>query len=201
MASRYFLNLFRTSNPHSFEEFFEEFIPKVTESMNMDLIKEVTLEEIKIAVFSINSEKAPGHDGMTCFFYKKFWEVIKSQWLIDVKMFFQSGKIQAEWNHTHITLILKITAPKVMSDLRPISLCTVLYKIFSKIMVNRLKVHLPLIVSPTQSAFVSDRLISDNILIAHEIAHSLKTIPAFSEEFMTVKSDMSKAYDRVEWVF
>lgn len=115
--------------------------------------------------------------------------------------FFETGCLPEEWNHTHLCLISKIPQPQRMTDLRPISLCSVIYKIVSKVLVHRLKKHLPKIVSPTQAAFVLDRLIYDNILISHEVMHSLHTHKDISQSFMMVKTDMSKANDRVEWKY
>ncbi|XP_048596342.1 uncharacterized protein LOC125578099 [Brassica napus] len=124
---------------------------------------------------------------------------MKSRVTLEVNDFFSSGTFPSDWNFTHLCLLPKIDDPIFMSDLRPISLCSFLYKIISKIMVSRLKPLMADIVSPTQSAFVEERLITDNILIAHEVIHALKTNEQMSSGFMAIKPDMSKAFDRVEW--
>ena len=88
-----------------------------------------------------------------------------------------------------------------MSDFRPISLCNVLYKIFSKVLANRLKKFLNNIITEHQSAFAKGCLITNNILIAFETLHTMKHYNFGSNGFMALKLDMSKAYNRVEWVF
>lgn len=98
-------------------------------------------------------------------------------------------------------MIPKNTEAKSVGDYRPIALCNVYYKIISKLLANRFKVLLPELVSENQSAFVEGRAISDNILISHEVLHYLKTSSASKRCSMAVKTDMSKAYDRLEWDF
>lgn len=60
---------------------------------------------------------------------------------------------------------------------------------------------LPLLISNTQSVFVAGRAITDNVLITHETLHYLRTSEAKKCGSMAVKTDMSKAYDRIEWGF
>jgi len=48
---------------------------------------------------------------------------------------------------------------------------------------------------------MADRLITDNVLVVYEIMHFLKQKRGGSDSFMAAKLDMSKAFDRVEWIF
>lgn len=85
-----------------------------------------------------------------------------------------------------------------MKDLRPISLCNMIQKVVSKVVVNRLKEVIGLIISDNQSAILPGGLTTDNVMIAHEVMHYMKRRTIEKQGWMALKLDMSKAYDRVE---
>ena len=119
-----------------------------------------------------------------------------------VLSYLNSRSILRSINHTFITMIPKVQNPKRVSDFRPISFCNVIYKIISKAITNHLKPMLNSIISKTQSAFIVDRLITDNILIAFESLHHMKKNSCSGKKgFMAMKLYMSKTYDKVECVF
>ena len=72
------------------------------------------------------------------------------------------------------------------------------YKIITKVLVNRLKKHLGNIISENQNAFIPERMISENIVVAHEVFHSLKVRKRQATLYMDVKTYITKAYDRLE---
>lgn len=89
--------------------------------------------------------------------------------------FFANGYLDTELNSTIVALVPKVNMPESLSQLRPISCCNYVYKIISKVLVNRLKQFMKGLISPHQSAFVGGRLIKDNLVVTHEAFHFLKS--------------------------
>lgn len=145
--------------------------------------------------------KAPGPNGMNHFFFQRYWPIVRKDTTEAIREFQRSGRLLKQVNYTHVTLIPKIKMPEDMSQLRPISLCNVIFRILSKVMANRLKAFLSMIISQTQGAFIPGRNIADNTILASEIAHYLSRLRRGKKGFVSLKLDISKAYDRIEWGF
>ncbi|XP_022030437.1 uncharacterized protein LOC110931348 [Helianthus annuus] len=163
------------------------------------MVRPVTPDEVRQAIFSIGSDKAPGPDGFTAGFFKSAWPIVGNEVSNAVMDFFVTGRLLRELNHTLIVLIPKITSPSVVTDYRPIACCNVLYKCISKIIAERIKVALNDIVSINQSAFVPGRKISDNILLTQELMHNYHR--NIGPPKCSFKVDIQKAYDTVDWDF
>lgn len=141
--------------------------------------------------------KAPGSDGFPGLFFQKYWEIVGEDVFKVLQSFFLDGVLLNEINQTNIILIPKVPNPESMGQLRPISLCRFLYKIISKVLVNRLQPFMDGIISEQQSAFVLGRQIQDNIMVAHEVFHFLKHKKGGLKSSVAIKLDLNKAYDRV----
>lgn len=157
--------------------------PMVFDEDNSRLCATPTSSEIFLALKNMPSHKAPGPDGMTGFFFISRWGIVGE----DVVA-------------ANLVLIPKVEAPSSPAQFRPISLCNVVYKLITKIMADRLKLILPRLVSPFQSAFLPGNQIQDNYIVASELFHSMAHKQG-RQGWFAIKGDMEKAYDRVEWSF
>nr|GEU76060.1 hypothetical protein [Tanacetum cinerariifolium] len=165
----------------------------------IEMIREVSDQEIKDAIFSMGNDKSLGPDGYTAAFFKEARDIISKDVMLAIREFFVNGKLLKELNHTIIALIPKVSSLARVNDYRPISCCNVLFKCISKIIANHIKESLKMLVSSNQSAFVPGRNIADNILLTQELMHNyhLNRGPPRC----AFKVDIQNAYDTVDWNF
>lgn len=157
-------------------------------------------EEIRTVLFDMNPWGSPGPDGYPPGFFQTHWEMVNQPVIDLVHKFFDTGKLPDKINESFISLIPKTDNHVSPVDFRPISLSNNLYKLCSKILATRLKSVLDKIISPCQSAFIPKRHIVDNIIIAHEVLHSMRTNKT-KNGYLALKLDLSKAFDKMEWSF
>jgi hypothetical protein len=141
---------------------------------NLLLCSIPTEPEVIKFLLSLGSIKAPGPDGFTALFYKKYWPIVEANVLACIWNFFNNKHLLNEQNHTFIALVPKQNGSHTVHQFRPISHCNIVYKIIFKILANRLKAFLPKIISPLQSTFVPGINIQDNSILAHELLHNFK---------------------------
>ncbi|XP_021760560.1 uncharacterized protein LOC110725380 [Chenopodium quinoa] len=126
-------------------------------------------------MFDLGNCKSAGPDGVTAEFLKVHWPTVGASVVAAVQSFFLSGFLLKEWNHSLLVMIPKIATPLEVSHLRPISLCNTIYKCASKCLVARNRPYLPGLISDSQHAFVQGRVISDNILMSHELMEKINS--------------------------
>lgn len=195
---QYFQHLFTTEGCSNIDLILPSVIPKVTAQMNEMLLAPFTRVDIDWTLKQMAPNKAPGYDGLSVLFFQKYWHIVGDEVAGLCLRVLNDGAGLHDINHTLIALIPKVKHPQQVTEFRPISLCTVVYKLISKTMVIRMKRVLPDIISPFQSAFVPGRHIHDNIITAFEIVHSIRARHSVDDPRLVLKLDISKAYDRVE---
>ena len=99
---------------------------------------------------------------------------------------------------TFLTLIPKEERSIHPKSFHPIDLYNVIFKIIMKVIANRLKPLLPSLISKEKSGYVGGHQILENVILTHELIHSLNLNKTSG---MFIKLDMSKAYDKVSWQY
>lgn len=167
----YFSNLFTEENDDDLYDIPCDIFPELLPADWSMLSKPYNKIEIEEVVHSMGALKAPGPDGFQALFFQKHWELVKE----DVVTQSLEGKgLPDKMNETFITLSPKVDNPETAAHFRPIGLCNVIYKIVTKLLVNRIKPLLPRLISNTQGSFVPGRQITDNIIIMQEVIHTMK---------------------------
>lgn len=171
----------------------------VTEEENKSIYARPSIEEIWRAILSIPVESSPGPDGFGSGFFKACEEIAQGEVENAVAEFFEGKQLPRVYTASFVALIHKVQQPTGYDKFRPISLCSVIYKTCSKIIVGRLAHSLPRMVSQEQGTFMPNRNIFENISLTQEMVKSIHKKTNGGN--VLVKVDMSKAYDLVNWNF
>lgn len=117
-------------------------MPELSDEDRLSTECPIDIEEIANASNSLRSCKTPGPDKINAEFYKKF----KSKLIpILLQIFFyayQVDELPTSFSRAHTVLIPKIENPEKLQKVtgyRPITLCNVDYKVFAKVLTNRLQ--------------------------------------------------------------
>jgi hypothetical protein len=135
----------------------KEDIAQVSDLENEMLIKIFTEEEVKQAIIQMEHNKAPGPNGFPVEFYQVFWEVIKEDLMAIFIEFHEGILLLHSLNFVIITLLPKQKEPRQIQQYIPICLLNVSFKIFTKVMTNRIALVAQKVIRPSQTAFLPGR--------------------------------------------
>ena len=160
------------------------------------LSRPFSAEEVKAVIWSLNSEGAPGPDGISVFFYKECWDMLGPE-VMQLMGDFHAGRCQMEWlNKVYLVLIPKVPGAEQIGDFRPIALSNSIYLVIAKILANRLREVMDSLISPLQSAFIPGRHMLDSVMAAEEIVAAWRRSGTLG---FLWKVDFAKAYDSADW--
>nr|GFB39784.1 RNA-directed DNA polymerase, eukaryota [Tanacetum cinerariifolium] len=115
-----------------FKKRFRTSSKRLSDVQASDLERRVYRDEIRLAVWNCGENKSPGPDGYSFEFFRKYWNLVGSDFCDVVEHFFETGSFSNGCNSSFVALISKITDAKFVNNFRPISLIWSVYKVVTK---------------------------------------------------------------------
>jgi hypothetical protein len=156
-----------------------------------------TEKDVEKAVEGMKIEFAPRPNGFTVSFFK-LWGVIRIEVMKMVHDYNNNALDLRRLNYGVITLVPKVKEANTIKQYRPISLLNVDFKIFTKLLTDRITPMADSLISESQTTFIEGRNILEGVVILHEVIHQLKRT---GRKGVIFKIDFEKAYDKVRCDF
>ncbi|KAK8572331.1 hypothetical protein V6N12_028386 [Hibiscus sabdariffa] len=148
-AVKFFSKLFECPDSLSGTYPYRGLFPAINPELLCTLDLVPSFDEIKEALFDMSPLKSPYQDGLHAHFFQINWNFVGPSVCDMIRSIFNGAELDLVLNRTSLVLILKIDHPQSFADFRPISLCSVLYKLLTKVIVRRLQHIMPILISPT----------------------------------------------------
>lgn len=155
--------------------------------------------EILIVLRNMQNNKTPGIDGFPSEFFKVFWLRLKFYLLKSINTCYDKGILSQSLRQCVISCLPKGDKSRdLLKNWRPISLLSVVYKLASGAIANRIKSVLDKIISSTQTGYISGRYIGDSIRYIYDIMHYAENEKV---DGLLMLIDFQKAFDSLSWNF
>ena len=195
--NKFYSKLYRSAQKDISTDYLDNIqIPQISEAEKLVLDEPLNTEEIEIAIRQMKLKKCPGLDGLPIEFYLVFWDSIKytlhSLFLKCIK----DGEMHATAKEGIISLLEKPGKDLLkIENWRPLSLLCCDYKIFAKVISNRISLIINDIIHEDQAGFIKGRYIADNLMDINCIINETNRL---NEEYALISVYFQKAYDKVE---
>ena len=137
-----------------------------------NLTRELQAKEISDAIANLAAGKAPGNDGLSIDFYKKFESMLTPKLLQLYTFSYTHASLPPTTRSSVISLLHKKKEKDNIKNYRPLSLTNNDYKILSKALQIRMNPTMNHIIGTEQNGFVPCRCIAENNMLLHEITLS-----------------------------
>ena len=199
-VSDYYQELYSSKTTHTTGK-IKKFLGKLTlktltEEQKTTLDKPITLDEVTRVLKKTKKRSAPGMDGFTYGFFKKYWHKLSHIIMGLIEEIHETGDMPDWLRQGVISLIPKGDKDRQeLKNWRPLVLLNCLYKIISGTIAGRINQVLPSLISERQNGFVPGRCISDSL---RNTADLIEYLNRKKIKGLILLIDFKKAFDSIE---
>lgn len=173
VSRQFYINLYTEGQEDRGSNFSFKF-PQSSRSNILLLNRPLSHLEVLEAIIEMGGMKVPGPNRLSLCFFQKNWDIIGAAVTESITDAFARGSFSKKMNGTLLTLVPKQASLETMSHIRPIALCNFVAKAITKIISNRLKNLMHLLMGEGQASFIPRRQVVDNVIIIQEVLYSMK---------------------------
>ena len=198
VIARFYGKLFNKQNTECDPTYLDNIdIPTIRQEDFPVLNDPIMLEEVKIAINQLADDKCPGIDGFSANWYKKFSSDICHALHSVILANIENGKMHGTSRESITSLMDKNNQNLLeLQSWRPLSILNNDYKVYAKILANRLQYVTPYLISSDQFGFLKGRHMTDNLL---ELAMVIDYCQQVDRPALITAIDFRKAFDTVSW--